>query len=585
MIYANCITGHASEEDLQKDLALIESLLSSKQLWSFSYHDDPFVRKGSYQLLRAAIAKEPAALDWKIISSAVIGKSLNAPQIGSAAELSASLISVTQIRPQIWTEDYSGKSAASKRLRQYVQKGSQGASSSYWSNLTQLLKIIPIEALAKEDPNLAASGKLRLQDASSLMEAFQDGLNSREEPRLNLAVGWKSYIETAVRFLMLLPEEETAKFASESIFPMVEQFVFATADGSRWTLPSQSAQSLCSDSAAVLALRGYESLVESFWASITGKLLQSVKLSSPEQSKDFKSSQDAVCAQAKRLFTVEASVLNTLAPSGKEPRVREIFETTGVPLLEDCLEVLRSRNGKPYGAAAVVDETVRHTPQIAKRSKDLTSFVQEDLSNLLFSPSADRLMGIVLACRDWPGFEKSFDKAVESMLGVEPEESNIHALEKLLSTVDFKGIRDPAELERMVMRSVSRACRGSQLDWRIVTAVVGNVTSHGELTDRILASIIGGLSNEETVSEALHGLSEIASRSPSAMQRFRTGDHGSKLVGKLLYLRESPSDDLSQLAESLDQKLKIMVVEDVSSKSSLEILQHNFSEVTVESLS
>ncbi|GAD98073.1 RING zinc finger protein [Paecilomyces variotii No. 5] len=579
------VLSQASEEDLQKDISSIESLLGSKQLWSFSYHDDPFVRKASYQLLRAAIAKEPAALDWKIVSSAVIGKSLNAPQIGSATELSASLLNVTQIRPQIWTDDYSGKSAASKRLHQYIQKGSQGASSSYWSNLTRLLKTIPIEALAKEDPTLAASGKLGLQDVSSLMEAFQDGLNSREEPRQNLATGWKSYIETAIRFLMLLPEEDTAKFSSERILPIVEQFVFATPDGSQWILPSQSAQTLCSESTAVLALRGYESIVESFWASLTDKVLQHVKLSSPEQSKDFKSSQDAVCAQAKRLFTVEASVLNTLSSSGKEPQVREIFETTGVPLLNDCLEVLRSRNGKPYGAAAVIDETVRHTPQIAKRSKELTNFVQEDLPNLLFSPSADRLMRIVLACRDWPGFEKSFDKAVESMVSVEPEESNIHALEKLLSTVDFKGIHDTAELESMVMSSVSKACRGSQLNWRIVIAVVGNVTFHGELTDRILASIIDGLSNGETVSESLHGLSEIASRSPSAMQRFRTGDHGSKLVGKLLYLKESPSDDLSQLAESLDQKLKIMVVEDVSSKSSVEILQHNFSEVSVESLS
>ncbi|KAJ9231554.1 hypothetical protein DTO207G8_7361 [Paecilomyces variotii] len=578
------ILSQASEEDLQKDLTLIESLLGSKQLWSFSHHDDPFVRRATYQLLRAAVAKEPAALDWKVISSAIIGKSLNASQIGSSAELSASILQVTQVRPQVWTDDYSGKTAASKRLRQYIQKGSQGASSSYWSNLTQLLKIVPVEALAKEDQALTVSGKIGLPDASSLMEAFQDGLNSREEPRQNLAVGWKSYVETAIRFLTLLPEDDTAKFVEERIFPIVEQYVFATPDGSRWTLPFQSAQTLCSDSVAALALRGYDNL-KSLWASLTNKLLQSVKLSSPEQSKDFRSSQDAVCAQAKRLFTVEASVLNSLSPSGNEHQVRETFETVGIPLLKDCLEVLLSRNGKSYSAAAVVDETVRHTPQIAKHSKELTNFVQEDLPGLLFSPSADRLMGIVLACRDWPGFEQSFDKAVESIVGVEPDESNIHALEKLLSTVDFKGIHDPAELESMVMRSVSRACKGSQLNWSIVTAVVGNVTSHGELTDRILTSIIDGLSNDETAPEALHGLSQIASRSPSAMQRFRTGDYGSKLVGKLLYLKESPSDDLSQLAESLDQKLKIMVVEDVSSKSSLEILQHNLAEVSVESLS
>lgn len=432
---------------------------------------------------------------------------------------------------------------------------------------------------------MAASGKIGLADASSLMEAFQDGLNSREEPRLNLAVGWKSYVETAIRFLTLLAEGDAAKFAEERIFPIVEQYVFANPDGSRWTLPAQSAETLCSDSVALLAINGCEAILESFWAPLSEKLLKSVKLSSPEQSKDFKSSQDIVCTQAKRLFTLEASVLGRLSVSGKESRIRNIFETAGVPLLKDCLEVLRSRNGKPYSAAAVVDETVRHVPQIAKHSEELISFVQEDLPGLLFSPSADRLMAIVLACRDWPGFEQSFDRAVESMVGIEPDESNIHALEKLLSTVDFKGIHDPAELESMVMQSVSKACRGNRLNWSIVAAVVGNVTSHGELTDRILLSIIDCLSDDATVSEALHGLSQIASRAPSAMQHFRTGANGSKLVGKLLYLKESPADDLSQLAESLDQKLKIMVVEDVSSKSNLEILQHSFSEVSIESLS
>jgi hypothetical protein len=189
--------GQASREDLQKDLPLIESLLGSKQLWPFAHQGDSFVRRAAYQLLRTAISKEPEALDWKIISTAIIGKSVNTSQIGSAAELSATLLQVTQFRPQLWTDDYSGKSAASKRLRQYIQKGSQGASDSYWSNLTQLLKIVPVETLGKEDPNLAARGKIGLADASSLMEAFQDGLNSREEPRLNLAVGWKSYVETA----------------------------------------------------------------------------------------------------------------------------------------------------------------------------------------------------------------------------------------------------------------------------------------------------------------------------------------------------------------------------------------------------
>ncbi|KAL2006708.1 hypothetical protein VTN00DRAFT_9376 [Thermoascus crustaceus] len=367
--------------------------------------------------------------------------------------------------------------------------------------------------------------------------------------------------------------------------PLIEQYVLMNKDQPQWTLPTADAETLCRDCFISLAEHGHEATLQSLWMILTDKLLEAVKLSSPEQSRDFKASQDSICTQANRLFTLQTAVIRRLSGSGIEPRTKEIFEKPGLPLLENSLHVLRSRNGKPYGAAAVVEEAIRNIPQVAKCSTGLAAFVRDDIPDLLFSPSADRLMAIMLECRRWAGFESSFEKSVEKVVETEAEELNVPFLEKLLSTIDFKEVKDISGLESKIMQSLKRACRGSRLHWPIIAAVVGNPTSHGELSDRIFLSLVDSLSEDETSLEALHGLSLIASRGQTALQRFRNGDHGSKLLAKLLYLTESPSDEVAHLAESLEKKTKSMVAKDTSARSNLEILQHSFSQVSIESLS
>jgi len=282
---------------------------------------------------------------------------------------------------------------------------------------------------------------------------------------------------------------------------------------------------------------------------------------------------------------LEAATLSKLSDTGFETRLFGLFENTGLPLVENCLQVLRSRNGKPYGAAGVVEEMVRNIPQIAQRSPELLKFVQEDAPELLFSPSADRLVAIILSCRAWDGFASSFEKVVERVIQLGPEQSNAHVLQRLLSTLDFKEIDDKTGLHGLIMRALDKACKGSRTHWPIVIAVLQNQTSHGELTESMFLSVIDSLSAEETAFDALHGLSEITKTVPSAVREFQSGSNGSKLAGKLLFLTESPSEDVASLAESLITTLKATAVGETSAKSAFEILKHNFDHVDEESLS
>lgn len=563
----------------------MENLLNSKSMWSLCFHDDPFVRKSVYVLLRSAVAKEPEELDWRIISAALIGKSLSINQLGSASDLSESLLEVTAARPQLWTEDYSGKTTSSKRLLQYIQKGSQGGVGSFWTNLRQLLQIIPEEVLVKTDPQASTDSIVGLSSATLLMEAFQLGLNSREEPRQNQAVGWKSYIETGIWLASSLPESDRDTFLRTRLSPLVIQHVRAEQDAPQWALPNQNAVALCTEYSVSLAKSHYESELQRLWTDLANGLLESVKLSAPEQSKEFRSSQDAVCAQAGRLFALEASLLASIADTEAKASVSSVLDKTNLPLLDNCLQVLRSRNGKPYGAAAVVEEMVRNAADIAQHSQELADFVQNDAPDLLSSPSADRLISVILSCRSWEGFGSSFEKVVERVAESEPEQSNTHAVQKLLSTLDFKEVHDKAGLDSLIKRALDQACKGSRFHWPIVIAALQNPTSHGELTDLIFLFIVDSLSEPPKVFEALYGLSQIAKSVPDALSKFQAGAHGSKLAGKLLFLAETSDEEVTSFAESLLTKFKEIGVGETSAKSSFEILQNNFDHVNEESLS
>ncbi|KAL2799808.1 hypothetical protein BJX66DRAFT_292674 [Aspergillus keveii] len=583
ILLLNRVLGNTTKEDRQSDLHTLVNLLSSKSLWAFCYHDDPFVRRSLYILLRTAVSGEPEELDWKLLSAALIGKSLSAPQLGSASELSETLLLVTSIRPQIWTTDYSGKSSASKRLLQYIRKGSQSGPEVFWSNLYQLLQLVPIQTLASLDSN-STGDNIGLASARALMDALHEGLSSRDEPQQNKTLGWKIYVEVAMWLAQGLNDNDTVKLLQDKLCPLVVQHVKPEQEGSRWSLPAQSSEAICSEYLTALIAFGYEVSLNELWTKLANDLLVAVRLSSPEQSKDFRTSQDAVCAQARRLFSMENSLLSHLADREYEISTLRTLESLTLGLLNDCLHVLQTRKGKPYGAAAVVEEMVRKVPQIAHTSRELQEFVQNDAPELLFSPSGDQIITIALLCRSWPGFGSSFEMVVKQVAQLENVMTNATAVQKLLLSIDFNEV-DKEIIGPVIMRALELASRGSQLHWSVVIAALQNPTSQGEMEDSIFLSLVDILSSEEEVPNALRGLTQIASSVPSAVARFQSGSQGSKLAGKLLFLTESPSEEVASLAESLLGLLKKSAAGETSTKASLEILRQNLAIVSDESLS
>ncbi len=537
-----------------------------------------------YVLIRTVVSGEPEELDWRLASAALIGKSLHFTQLGSSSDLSDALLHVTSARPQIWTDDYSGKTSSSKRLLQYIRKGSQGSPGAFWSNIYQLLQLVPLETLAKLDSNSTGDDTIGLLGATALMEAIHEGLSSREEPQQNRTLGWKIYVETAMWLAHGLSDEDTIQLLQSELSPLIMQYVRPEPEAARWSLPKQSSETICTEYLTALFSFGYDVAFNKLWMKLSNDLLASVRLSSPEQSKDFKASQDAVCAQTERLFSLEAALLLRLADQELEPKVLYTLEKLNLGLLNDCLEVLRSRNGKPYGATAVVEEVVRRVPQIAQHSHELLEFIQKDAPELLFSPSGDRLISIILLCRTWPGFSSSFEELIKRVAQLENVMTNTSSVQKLLSSLDFNEV-DNEIIGPLIMRAMELACKGSQLHWSVVISALKNPTSQGELEDSIFLSLLDNLSTDDEILDTLQGLKQIVSTVPNAARRFQTGSQGSKLTGKLLYLSESSSEEVSSLSLLLIEQMKKSVVGETSAKAGIEILQENLVYTKEESLS
>ncbi|KAF7717503.1 E3 ubiquitin-protein ligase listerin [Penicillium ucsense] len=584
LLLFNRILGNSSDEELQKNITEIEMLLGNKALWAFCAHEDPFVRRSAYILLRSAVSREPAWIDWQILSSCVIGKSLSIAQLGSASELSESLLLLTSSRPQVWTDDYSGKTSASKRLRQYIQRGSQGGHASFWSNLDQIVRTVPHSILAGADKT-TADEMVTIASASILTETLRDGLTSREEPRQNLHVGWKTYVKIASWLLTILPQNEGHEFIETQLFPLVAYYVQPNPEKSKWSLPSQVGKEICVECITSIVSNGFNEDLEKLWATLSDDLLTAVKVSAPEQSKDFKASQDSISSQAMRQLSLVSAVLSTLNNNDLHPQAQNAFDKTTLSLLDGSIQVLCARNGKPYSAAGVVEECVKNQGYLVKTSPAFLNFIQKDAPELLFSPSGGRLIAIILACKEWDDFSSTFESVVERAMELEPEQANAVVLQSLLSNLDFNEVGNSDKLSSLMMKAVDRALDGSDLHWSFVIAALQNTTSKGQLRDRILLKLLDALSEDQTVLSGLHGFSRLGEAVPSAIREFQTGDNGSKLSAKLLYLAESPSEDVASLAESLIQAFKDKVVGETSAKSKIEILRNEFTQVSGESLS
>ncbi|OJD26972.1 hypothetical protein ACJ73_01642 [Blastomyces percursus] len=572
----------SSTAQLDKDSDFIATLITSKSLWSFSCHEDPFVRRSTYDLLRILLSMKSDLIEWKTISTCFLSKALPTSQLGSALDFSNVLLILAKEHPQLWTSDYSGKVSATKRLYQYIKKGSEGADAVYWRNLQLLVKSIPVGILITQP----VSDDSTVQDANRLMDTIHDSVLSREEQGANLGAAWSCYVDTGFWISSFISDKVARhKFLQNQISPILEQYILGHPDNGRWSLNGNFAPELCAKTFVVMAEHAGVEVVQSLWMSLSDRLIETIRLSSPEKASGFKESQDSICAQAKRLFALEGQVLAQVAQNSGLAFVSNIFRVSATPVLQASVELLRSRNGKPYGAASMIDEAITRTPDIAAQVEELEMFLSEDIARLLFSPSADRLISILFGSRGKKGFQCGLKASIDTFLETDLGSSALPGLQKLFSCITFSDTEAHPKLELLIMKDLDRALHNNREAWMEIITLIKNRALRNGIVHRILNSLVDSPSSEENIREVLYGLFQIALGCPEIIRGFVNSPDGSRMLSKILYISESSTDEAAQLADSLQIHIRDIIKGESGTRSSIEIIQQNFSNVEIESLS
>ena len=541
VIKVNRSAGSASDKiDVANDIRMI---VGEKELWEYSSHQDPTLRRAVYNLVTICTSVMSRELNWQNISTCFIGKALHSNQLGSSRQFAEALLALTSTRPSIWTTDYHSKTAASKRLLQYLRKGSQRGPAEFWSDITALLKQVPLLNLS----TVSEDGKLVPEGVVGLLEALRAGINSKEEPRQNLETAWKAYVDISFWTMDLLNEEQArVELLEKDVLPLVIQYVALDPKHNHWNTPSSFSAKISNSVLTSVLKRDMRSVFEDLWVGLCRSLSESMKLSLPESSKDFAKSQDNVIAQARRLFQLKTLILEA-APG--DTNVADVFRRSDETLAVTAIEVLKTRHGKPYGAAAVL-ETITSAGQSAPQTVLL--FLRSDALNLLASPSAEYFVSMFLHTH------QDLTQVLPKLIETAKSTNSSRGLARLLGGISGGELAENPAIEPFTLERIA-----SRLDSDNAQQIVRSLLYNHKLASTALhknccQKLLDQLSLDTEIQQqhaTLRFLLNLLNNRTSNVSLFM-GDMGSSLLTKLLLLSDSEDAGTAELASSLLAKIK-----------------------------
>jgi len=569
-----------SNEDIMKHHEKYEGVVQNNKLWTLASCEDASTRSGTHKLLVLCLEKQTDLVSGSLetISRAFISKALRASQTTSALSLVQALVQLTRTFPEVWTSAYKGKHSPVDDLRHFVQKGSQGASSEYWQALRALVVILPIGILPREPDAIL-----------KFLESFRRGINHREESKLNSSAAWSSYLETAKLCICNLSSPKQVELVQKSLYPLFEQYMHPSAQNAEWSIRNTAqASTICSFVCTIANNPSWQSSLNEEWQRIAQEFITRIQTSMPEQSKEYSASQDAVISESRRWFEVLSKLLE-----------QEALESTQNPLIEptsriveNAIQVITNRNGKPYSAAATLDTFLRLTPKLVESSSSLSesirSFIENHLPTLITSPSSQYLVSALNHFRSLPGGQKSFETAwqasINALLAAPKDERTRKVVTGLISSSEAKGlIHADKALQDYILQDSIETIEGNNEAWPLFEAAVlfdgfAEATEQ-ELVQKLLSQLDIGNSSLN------HGFKAVELLSRKKPQILRDGNIHVELITKLLALTEVSDSEIKLRATSVRTMIDSIDGQDgLANSSMVNLLKSNLESASPQSL-
>jgi hypothetical protein len=569
---------HLPSEEVSKQSYLYETVLGDKGFWENATHPDPNTRKAMHRLVRVCLSKNPALIsdNLKLVSNAYLYKGLPSDQTGSCLDYAQTLDVLTRELPSIWTEAYAGKKPAMSRLRSCLKTGSYSGPAGFWDAMGNVFRRLPTEVLPKS-----------YDDASEVLLAARDGVTRREE-RLNASSAWPAYFTLVDLISQQLSGDESDKLLREFTLPLISQYLHPADETSQWSLSGPRAAQLVAKAATV---KRVQSLLESEVPAHADKLVELAKTSQPEQSKDFDKSQRGVAAAGERWADLQKELFSdTYALPASAVAA---FVKANTKVLKESSALLKVRNGKPYGAAAVIEQQLRKCGPFLLKDENfkgiLVQFLRDDQAHLVHSRSQKYLTGCIYAIASEPEFQEIFAETLRAILDVEETDgATIEAVHSLFP------MNTPAPAVELARSSQSLQSFLSTLDLvhddqQFASSLFSNLLKLGavstETSDTLLSRMTDSLSLSGPEQQtAIRAFDRIASSSQVALKSYMSSSgSGEQLLPAILRLEQSSDDVVAVKAASLSAKLTSTLGSEASG-AKFDMIIHNLEKVSPQSL-
>ena len=564
----------------------VDEILNGQSLWKHASNADSIVRRAVYRLLLVCTTKRKDNIDPNITSPSILTSALHVRQIGSSLDYARAVSRLTSLIPSVWTVSYqgTGKRSARARLSQFLKHGSQNGPPEFWTLVGQIIKNLPSEILLNYTENeLDLDGVKCRNPAFVILDAFHRGVSNLEEPRSNSATAWAVYLEICDYVCSLSGDLTKAQVIEEYVDPIVCQYVHPLSKSSPWSISSKK----ISLSACQIAIKQHEASFLTLWSNLSVEFMEHLKVSQPEQSKDHKTSQEALIAQGQRWYGLYGSLLHTDTPTAVTRHLTRSIEAE----LEAATSTLTNRNGKPYGIAATIKAAAEYLPREvlldAGISAPLQHFVTNTAPSLILGPSAEYIV-ILLDLLDGDfDVKEGFRKILDTLENAPSSPGSNFALRCMFAS---KRIASEPRLMAIAGTTMPRALNDDTADnWNLVRSVVLNTETPQKIIDEMLASLIDSLNLDERFDKALDGLEMLRDTNLSRLQDYASTSQGVIMLSKLLALREQADDVLANRAQALEISLQGQPTQngDVSGsvRSSIALIQESFSNISEDALS
>ncbi|KAI4106223.1 MAG: hypothetical protein L6R37_002310 [Teloschistes peruensis] len=567
----------SSSKAVGKEHDAVHDFLGRKELWKFAAHSDASVRRAIYRLLDTMTVKDLEKQDLEIISSCIITSSLSIDQTASALDYVRALVRLTQNFPTVWTDHYkgTGKKAATKRLCQFLSKGSQGSASRYWDEVKKLLLNVPISVLLP--PHDASDHKY------ATIEALREGISNREEPRSSQHAAWKAYLELVQRSL-LEPQGDRDELVRDTVLPIVTQYITLSRETQGWTV-SNSQPSIVED-AAIIASNSPQIFID-HWRTLSNAIVQDLQTSLPEQSKDYAKSQDSISAKANRWYDLQARL------SRREivDDVRLVMKDASIMEVQSAIALLKARNGKPYGAASTMEIAIRLQPDLISAGQQirdsLRRFMADDFPDLLLSPAGPYLIDLLPQLKGIIDENAVYRKSLNATLQAPDTPARPNTLRKLMVSPCLASLENDSELLAGVATTLKQLMIKGPPNEDIFHKAISNPQAPSRLIQDLLAQLFDDLSLDEQQSTSLKGIETLIKHNDNAVKAYDAASNRSALLAKLIALGDSGDEVVSLRAKTISDLLQSHSSADHAQDDQkiLEILRHGLDTMDPNALS